>query len=55
MRPDWNSFYFDAIERLGLTPADAEWHADKMMDQLNNPVSFTGYKERDDDSVHQGR
>ena len=26
MTPDWNEFYFDAIERLGLTPADAEWH-----------------------------
>lgn len=45
MQPDWNSFYFDAIERLGLTPEDAEWHADKMMDQLTRPLEFTGYTE----------
>ena len=49
MSPDWQSFYFDAIERLGLTPADAEWHADRMMDQLTRPLDFTGYQEKRDD------
>lgn len=52
---NWQDFYFDAIERLGLTPADAEWHADKMMDQLNPPVDFTGHTEKGNDSLYQGR
>lgn len=42
---NWQDFYFDAIERLGLTPEDAEWHADRMMDQLTRPVDSTGHTE----------
>lgn len=48
MRPDWQEFYFDALER-GMPPADAEWHADMMMDQLNRPLEFAGYTESRDD------
>ena len=51
---DWNAFYFDALQR-GMTKEDAEWHADMMMDQLNRPLDFTGYKEKDNDALYEGR
>ena len=48
MSPDWQSFYFDGLER-GLSHEDAEFHADMMMDQLSRPVDFTGYQEKHND------
>lgn len=41
---NWSDFYYDGLER-GLSPEDAEFHADIMMDQLTRPLDSTGYTE----------